>query len=231
MKQFFYSLWRFILPLVIWSLTLPHLAALATGVYDLPTLKAGSPTWIIDQAEVISLSNEGQISNQLSKLAQTTGDEVRLVSIRRLDYGMTIDGLADELFSHWFPTDQEKANQVLLVLDTLSNKTALRVGEKVKDRLTPELIESITDKTIAIPLREGSKYNEAFLDASYRISQVVSGQDDPGEPTKQEINIEGTFKTAEATNDRSATVWVIVLLVVATAIPMATYFWYVGLGR
>jgi uncharacterized protein len=46
------------------------------------------------------------------------------------------------------------------------------------------------------------------------------------------INIESTYASAEETDDRSATVWVIVLLAVATLVPMATYFWYVGLpGR
>ncbi len=229
MKQFFSSLWGLLLPLFIWSIA--GQTALATGVYDLPSLKAGSGTWVVDQAEVISLSNEGKLNTQLAKLAQTTGDEVRIVVIRRLDYGMTIESFADELFSQWFPTDQEQTNQVLLVIDTLSNNTTLRVGTKARELLTPDIVQSITDQTVAIPLREGSKYNEALLDASERISQVISGQDDPGPPTLQEINIDSTFTTAEETDDRSATVWVIVLLLVATAIPMATYFWYTGLGR
>ncbi|MFN9317428.1 MAG: YgcG family protein, partial [Microcystis sp.] len=44
-------------------------------------------------------------------------------------------------------------------------------------------------------------------------------------------NIESTFTTAEETDDKNATIWVIVLLVLATVIPMVTYFWYAGFGR
>jgi uncharacterized protein len=57
---------------------------------------------------------------------------------------------------------------------------------------------------------------------------VLSGLEDPGPPEVKELNIEGTFTTAEETDDRSATIWTIVLLVLATVIPMVTYFWYVG---
>jgi len=220
---------RIILPIVIvFGLVFSNNIAWAVGLYDLPNPKAGSQKWLIDQAEVVSISNEAQVNRQLEKASQISGDEIHIVTLKRLDYGQTIGGLADEIFSTWYPSEQERANQVLLILDTLSNNVAMRVGEKVSDRLTPELANSITDKTVAIPLRQGSKYNEAVVDASYRTSQIVLGQEDPGAPEEREIDTEGTFTTAEKTDDRSATLWVIVLLFVATAIPMATYFWYVG---
>ena len=81
-------------------------------------------------------------------------------------------------------------------------------------------------------MREGNKYNQAFLDASDRLGVILSGQPDPGPPIVQEkINTEGTFTKAEDTDQGSATVWVIGLLVVATIIPMATYFFYVGFSN
>lgn len=202
--------------------------ASATGVYDLPNLSAGTSTWVVDQADVISLANEGKLSNALKKLAQQTGNEVKMVAIRRLDYGETIDTFADKLFAKWFPTPEEQANQTLLVIDTLTNNSAIRTGEAVKKIVTDEIAESVASETVQVPLREGSKYNQAFLDASDRLVAVLSGQPDPGPPAVKEVNIEGTFTTAEETNDRSATIWVIGFLIVATIIPMVTYFWYVG---
>ena len=201
--------------------------ASATGVYDLPNLSAGS-TWVVDQADVISLANEGKLSNALKKLAEQTGNEVKMVAIRRLDYGETIDTFADKLFAKWFPTPEEQANQTLLVIDTLTNNSAIRTGEAIKKIVTDKIAESVASETVQVPLREGSKYNQAFLDASDRLVAVLSGQPDPGPPVVKEVNIEGTFTTAEETNDRSATIWVIGFLIVATIIPMVTYFWYVG---
>ncbi|MFM7577814.1 MAG: YgcG family protein, partial [Microcystaceae cyanobacterium] len=65
--------------------------AWATGVYDLPRLAAGTDTYLVDQAEAISLANEGKLNGDLKRLAQKTGQEVRFVVIRRLDFDNTID--------------------------------------------------------------------------------------------------------------------------------------------
>ncbi len=206
--------------------------ATATGVYDLPVLIAGSDTWVVDQADAISFSNENRLSGQLNKLAQNTGNEVRMIAVRRLDYGTTMEGLADDIFAKWYPSPEEQANQVILVVDTFTNKTALRQGEATQSLLTDEIATSVVKETVAVPLRNGAKYNEAFLEAGDRLVAVLSGNPDPGPPEVQEINIESTFTSAEETDDTSATIWVVVLMVLATAIPMATYFWYVGIpGR
>ena len=205
--------------------------AIATGVYDLPAIAPGEPIWIIDQADVISLANEGTLSNSLKNLEKTTGQEVRLVAIRRLDFDATIDSFADELFSSWFPTAESQANQTLLVIDTLTNKTAIRTGEAVKQIMSDEIAKSVAQETVLIPLREEGKYNQALLDASDRLVAVLSGEPDPGPPQLRQVNLEGTYATAEETDDRSATLWVIVLLVVATVVPMVTYFWYAGFPK
>lgn len=205
--------------------------ATATGVYDLPVLGPGSDTWVVDQADAISFANENRLNGQLSKLATNTGKEVRLIAIRRLDYGLTMEELADGIFDKWYPTPEEQANQVILVVDTLTNKTALRQGDDTESLLTNDIATSVVKETLAVPLRS-AKYNEAFLEAGDRLVAVLAGNPDPGPPEVQGINIESTFTSAEDTNDTSATIWVVVLMVLATVIPMATYFWYVGIpGR
>lgn len=201
--------------------------SLATGVYDLPPLSVGDSTWVVDQADTISRANEAKVSGDLKKLASSTGNEVRMVVIRRLDFGQTINQFADELFNKWYPTPEAKANQTLLVIDTLTNATAIRTGETTQKLLNDDIADSVAAFTVAAPLKN-SAYNQAVLDASRRISAVLSGQPDPGPPEAQEINIESTFTSAEETNDTSASIWVIVFLFFATLIPMVTYFWYVG---
>ncbi len=199
----------------------------ATGVYDLPALSTDSSTWIVDQADIISLATEGKINGQLQQLSQETGQNVRLVAIRRLDYGETMDSFADKLFQQWYPTPEDQANQTLLVIDTFTNGLAIRTGEKVKPLMPNEVADSVAFETTRIPASKG-KYNQALADASNRLVAVLSGKPDPGPPQVEQVNIESTFTSAEETDDQSATVWVIVLLALATIVPMATYFWYVG---
>ena len=206
--------------------------ALPTGVYALPRLPSGSKTFVVDQAEAISLTNENRLNSDLKKLAQSSGQEARFVVIRRLDFDATIDGFVNDLFERWYPDEASQSNQTLLVLDTLTNSTALRRGETAEALLTDEMVDSLLRETLAVPLKDGAKYNQALIEADKRLGAILAGQPDPGPPALEEISLEGTFTTAEETDDASATVWVVVLLALATLIPMVTYFWYVGLpGR
>ena len=199
--------------------------ASATGVYQIPNLTESN--WVLDQSDIISRVNEGKISSTFEDLAKKTGNEVRFVTIRRLDYGETPESFTQELFEKWFPTPAAQANQTLLVLDTVTNGTAIVTGEEVKPLLTDSIAESVVSETMGIPIRDGNKYNQAFVDASDRLVAVLSGEADPGPPEVTEtVQVEGTFTKAEDTDQGNATAWVVGLLIAATVIPMATYFVY-----
>ncbi|MBE9006459.1 TPM domain-containing protein [Fortiea sp. LEGE XX443] len=211
---------------IILSTSLLTAPAFATGVYQIPNIKPGSD-WVVDQGEVISRVNEGKISNILGDLAKKTGNEVRFVTIRRLDYGETPESFTKGLFEKWFPTKKAQANQTLLVLDTVTNGTAILSGDEVKSLLTDSIANSVATETLIAPLRDGNKYNQAFLDASDRLVTVLSGEPDPGPPQiTDNVQVEGTFTKAEDTDQGNATAWVIGLLIAATVIPMATYYIY-----
>ncbi len=214
-----------VLMLQVWLIS-PDSAA-ATGVYSMPSLRAGEQTWIIDQAGVMSRATRGELSSELANLADQTGNEVRFVTIHRLDYGETIETFTKQLFEKWFPTPEAQANQTLLVLDNVTNSSAISTGAEVQSLLTPEAAQSVAQETVMVPLRNGNKYNQAFLDASERLTAILSGEADPGPPiVENNVQTEGTFARAEETDDRSATVIVVVLLLAATIIPMATYYIY-----
>ncbi len=221
---------RFILALTLVVLATIAIAspASATGIYQIPTVTPGGSPWVIDQSEVLSRINEGTISSNLEKLAKQTGNEVRIVTIRRLDYGETPESFARGLFEKWFPTPEAQANQTLLVIDTLSSGTAIRSGDKSKSLLTDDIAASVVNETILAPLKQDEKYNQAFLDASDRLIAVLAGEPDPGPPQiVTNVSTERTFKSAEETDTSNATIWVVGFLIAATIIPMATYYLYV----
>jgi uncharacterized protein len=199
--------------------------AQATSAFDIPSLT--SETWVVDKAEILSLLSEGKISSQLEELAKKTGYEVRFVTIHRLDYDETAQSFTDQLFKRWFPTPEAQANQTVLVIDNQTNNTGIRTGEKVREILPDEIARSVAQETVLVPLKEGNKYNQAFLAAADRLSAVLSGRPDPGPPqVKDDVQVEGTFATPEVTKSSNATFWVITFLIVATVVPMATYYLY-----
>ena len=215
--------------LIILASGLVPTPANAIGVYQMPNVSAGEPTWVIDKAEVLSRLNEGKLSKTLEDLAKKTGNEVRMVTIHRLDYGETPETFTKALFEKWFPTAQAQANQTLLVIDTLTNGTAIQTGETVKSIMPDAIAQSVASETLVVPLRDGNKYNQGLLDASDRLIAVLSGQPDPGPPVVAEnVQVEGTFKSAEETDTKNSTIWVVAILIIATVVPMATYFFYQG---
>ncbi|MBD2772216.1 photosystem II repair protein Psb32 [Iningainema tapete] len=213
--------------MIILTCSLFATPVLATGADQMPNIASGSSTWVIDQADVISRANEGTISTTFENLAKQTGNEVRIITVRRLDYGETPESFTKALFEKWFPTKEAQANQTILMIDTVTNGTAIITGDKVKTVLPEEIAQSVANETVLVPLRKDNKYNQAFLDASDRLSKVLSGEPDPGPPQIVEnVQVEGTFKKAEETDKGNATAWVIGLLIAATVIPMATYYIY-----
>ncbi|MBE7381233.1 MAG: TPM domain-containing protein [Leptolyngbya sp. SIO1E4] len=232
LKRFLHSFLGSLLIVVaiLLSLTVAD-PAQATGVYQMPPLSES--TWIVDDAGILSRVNEGKIMSQLRTLAEDTGNEVRIVTIHRLDYGETPGSFANALLEKWFPDPEEQANQTILVLDDVTNGAALKVGDAAATLLTTDITKSVADETIGIPLRQASKYNQAILDASDRLVAVLSGEADPGPPEETtSYEIESTFASAEETDENrsNATVIVVGFLIAATVIPMATYYFYQAMG-
>lgn len=222
---------RWALPLfAILLLSISTLAApaLATSVSQMPALSAGDGDWILDEAGILSRVSSGQIKSRLKKMSEVTESEVHFVTFRRLDYGETIESFTQDLFQTSFPTAAEQANQVLLVIDVATNTVAVKAGAEAQKRLTDDIALSIAEETMMAPIRQGDQYNQAFLNASDRLVAVLSGKTDPGPPLiEDDLRVEGTFASAEETQQSNATVIVIVLLILATVIPMVTYYAYV----
>ncbi len=206
--------------------------ALATSMYSMPT-SIDSSTWVLDEASKISRINENQIEGNLKALAQDTGNEIRFVTLHRLDYEVTAQSFADELLARWFPTPEARANQTVIVLDDVTNTIGISVGDETATLLTDDIAQSIVGETMKVPLLKSNQYNQSFVDASDRLVAVLSGEPDPGPPVyDNSVETERTYATAEETEASrgSSTTWVIVLLVAATVIPMATYYWYLSIG-
>lgn len=213
-------------PMLVAVMLLWGTPASAISLYEVPPL---SPeTRVVDLVDIISRFNEGKLNSTLAELAEKTGQDVRYVTIRRLDYDETIESFAEKLFQQWFPDSEAGANTTLVVLDSQTNNSAIVTGERVKSLMSDRIAKSVAQETMQAPLREGERYNQSFLDATTRLVAVLSGEPDPGPPLiKDNVQVEGTFATPEETQKSNAIPWVIGLLIAATVIPMATYYWYV----
>jgi uncharacterized protein len=221
------SFWKICVSLgliVMLTLVIPIGTAGATGIYEIPPYQGSNSPRVIDQGNALSVLGKGALEKKLSQLSKK-GAEVYLVTLRRFDYGDTATTFTDKLFDRWFPTPEAQANKGLLVLDTQTNTTGIRTGEQLKPLMSDEIANSVASETALVPIRNGN-YNQGLSDAVDRLVTVLSGESDPGPPQVKVVEVESNFTKASDTNDRSATILVIVLVLVASIVPMATYYWY-----
>ena len=194
--------------------------AWATGVADFP---AQTPsTHVVDSADLLSRAASTELDHRLEVFGGPTL-EARLVTLRRLDYGLSLEALGQGLLERWAPSAE--GNQLLLLIESQNNSAAVVASKGLEPRLPQQLLSSTAISTMGLPLREGARYRQASLDALDRLGAVLQGEADPGPPQLQErLPIETNIPTKEETASSNALLWVVVLLVVGTLVPMITWW-------
>jgi uncharacterized protein len=202
-------------------LVAPSLPALALSLGDLPIEPPSAR--VLDDADVLSISSRTDIERQLDQFGDDRVD-ARLVTVSRLDYGLTLPELSRQLLERWSSAPGGDA-RLLILIDSQTKSAAIAASPALERQLPPDLLRSTARTTMAQPLREGNRYRQASLDALERLSIVLRGGEDPGEPAASEATVVATnIPTREETASSNAFTWVVVLLVVGTIVPMLTWW-------
>lgn len=200
--------------------------AQALSAADFP--KQAPATDVLDEAHVLSRSS----SQEIERLLQSFSDErvdAKVITVSKLDYGLSLEQLGEELLARWGKPqgdqDGEGPSRLLLLIDAQTRSTAVVASKGLTGRLPAELLESTAESTMAIPLRTADRYRQATLDALSRLSTVLSGGEDPGEPAVEEApTVVSNIPSKEETESSNAFTWVVVLLVIGTVVPMVTWW-------
>lgn len=209
------------------SLSAVAAPALAIGPGDFPAQAPSSH--VLDEAHVFSRAS----SQEIEKALQTFGEErvdAKVVTVAKLDYDLSLERLGNDLLTRWDGASSEQdgtggPSRLLLLIDAQTRSTAVVASKGLNGRLPAELLESTADTTMATPLRSADRYRQATLDAIGRLTTVLQGGEDPGEPLIEEAPaLASNIPSKEETESSHAFTWVIVLLVIGTVVPMATWW-------
>lgn len=232
-RTFSRALFRLVAPLLLTLLALaPIDAAMAVSLKDLPSSPPAAA--LLDAADVFSRASRGEIEKQLEAFRAERVD-ARLITVPRLDYGLSLEQLGQELLQRWSApataTDPDTAavtNQdplLLVLVDAQTKAAAVVASEPLERQLPPELLRSTARTTMALPLREGNRYRQASIDGLTRLATVLRGGEDPGEPeVASEAVITTNIPSHEETERSNGFTWVVVLLVVGSVVPMLTWW-------
>ena len=196
-------------------------AGWALSASSLPT--APPAERVVDEAGVLSRAAIGELTAQLNAFEPDHID-AHLITVKRLDYGLSLPGLAQDVLENWVGSGAEN-NQLLFLLDSQTNSAVVAVSPGLDAELNSELLKSTARTTMAQPLRDGARYRQASLDGMTRLQTVLQGGEDPGEPEIAEVvTLATNVPTQEETSESNAFTWVVVLLVVGTVVPMLTWW-------
>jgi uncharacterized protein len=178
---------------------------------------------VLDEADVLSRAAITEINRQLEGFQQARID-ARLITVKQLDYGLSLEQLGKELLNRWSP-EADPASLLLFLIDSQTNSVAVVASPSLGGQLSEDLLRSTARTTMALPIREGARFRQASLDGISRIHTVLEGADDPGEPaTAPEVAVVSNVPSREETASSNAFTWVVVLLVVGTIVPMLTWW-------
>ena len=212
--------WAGVIAVALLALVVAVPAAMAIAPAE---LGAGRPTErVIDDADVFSRASRSELESRLEALTEDRVD-AHVITVRRLDYGYSLDAFGDQLVENWASSGQEPL--LLLLLETQNKRAAIVTEDSLQTQLPPALLKSTARTTMSIPLREGDRYRQASLDGINRLAVVLGGGEDPGPPEEiVRTTLPTNIPTQAETEESNATTWVIVLLVLGTIIPMATWW-------
>ena len=212
--------WAGVIAVALLALVVAVPAAMAIAPAELGT---GRPTErVIDDADVFSRASRSELESRLEALTEDRVD-AHVITVRRLDYGYSLDAFGDQLVENWSSSGQEPL--LLLLLETQNKRAAIVTEDSLQTQLPPALLKSTARTTMSIPLREGDRYRQASLDGINRLAVVLGGGEDPGPPEEiVRTTLPTNIPTQAETEESNATTWVIVLLVLGTIIPMATWW-------
>ncbi len=186
------------------------------------------PSHVLDEGHVLSRASSQEIERTLQAFSDEKVD-AKVITVAKLDYGLTLEQLGEDLLSRWGASPNtsgaEGESLLLLLIDAQTRSTAVVASARLNGRLPSELLESTAETTMAVPLRSADRYRQATLDALNRLAVVLNGGEDPGEPVMQEAPaVVSNIPSKEETEKSNAFTWVVVLLIVGTVVPMATWW-------
>ena len=100
-------------------------AGLALSPQDLPAQPPDKA--VLDSADVLSRAGKNEIETRLNQLESSKVD-ARVITVRKLDYGLNLTGFGEELVERWSNNDNTSERPLILFLEETQNVGILQVN-------------------------------------------------------------------------------------------------------
>lgn len=148
---------------------------------------------VVDQAQILSQSDEAQIETELATLEGQSTDQLAVVTVNSLE-GYAIEDYAIGLARLWGLGQKDKDNGVLLLIAPNERKVRIEVGRRLEPMLTDTMSKLIIQNAILPGFRRGD-YAGGIRAGVQDIKAVLLGDGEAvrarsKRPTSNEITTE-----------------------------------------
>ncbi len=132
---------------------------------------------VVDEAELLSSSEAGRLSDLLEQHEDRTGNQVVVVTVTSLR-GQSIEDFGRALGNYWGIGQADEDNGVLLVVAPVERKVRIEVGAGLDHALTDSRAQAIIERRI-LPMFREEDYARGIVNGAGAILGVLDGIYDP----------------------------------------------------
>lgn len=129
---------------------------------------------VVDAANVLAESDRRALDDKLTRLRQTRGFAIVVLTVPSLE-GESIEDVAYDAFNAWGVGDAKRDDGVLLVIAPAERRTRIETGKGVGGAL-PDLLANDILRSRVNPLLAENRYREAIDQGTDAIAAALAGE-------------------------------------------------------
>lgn len=114
--------------------------------------------WVNDYANVLSSSEESQLTRQLNGLEQRSSNQVFIAIFPAIPDGEYLEDFSNKIFELWKPGLADQNNGILLAIFIKDRKIRIEVGYGLEDVLTDAQANTLITEILQPHFRKGNYY-------------------------------------------------------------------------
>ena len=146
----------------------------AIPIEDIPNPRQENGGWVTDMADMLSPSEEAELTQLISELEATEGHEIAVVTVPDTKPATTPKAFTTELFNSWGIGKAGEDNGVLFVVSKGDRRTEIEVGYGLEETLPDAQVGEILRSRVTPEFKQGN-FNTGILSGTEALVTVLEG--------------------------------------------------------
>ena len=149
-------------------------ATQALTIEEVINPQTNNSSWVTDMANILSARTETELNRLITKLEQTNGAEIAVVTVPETTPADSPKTFATQLFNYWGIGKAESNNGILFLISTGDKRVEIETGYGIEEILPNAKVGKIIDTKITPQYKQGN-YDRGTLDGTKALIGSLNG--------------------------------------------------------